>query len=93
MEATGMEATAITVLVMGDTTLATMATLAMAILAMAMDILATAMAIVAMGMVTHQDSSMGDLSLTVVSATMGRQNCRPSIWDEQVCLTMDNSEI
>ena len=61
MEATGMEATAITVLVMGDTTLATMATLAMA-----MDIQAMAMAIVAMGMVTHQDSSMGDLSLTVV---------------------------
>ena len=74
MEATGMEATAITVLVMGDTTLATMATLAMV-----MDIPATAMAIVAMGMVTHQDSSMGDLSLTVVSATMGRQHCRLSI--------------
>lgn len=76
-----MEATAITVLVMGDTTLgmATMATLAMAILAMAMDILATAMAIVAMGMVTHQDSSMGDLSPTVVMATMGRQHCRLSI--------------
>ena len=68
MEATDMEGTlgtAITVLVMGDTTLATTATLAMA-----MDILATAMAIVAMGMVTHRDSSMGDLSHIVVSATM-----------------------
>ena len=65
MEATAMEDTAITVLDMGDTTLA-MAT-------MAMDILGTAildMAIAAMGLVTPRDSSMGDLSHIVVSATM-----------------------
>ena len=36
---------------------------------MVMDILDMVMAIVAMGMVTHQDSSMGDLSHIVVLAT------------------------
>ena len=68
MEATAMEDTAITVLDMGDTTpaMATMDTPAMAI----MDIQGTVMAIAAMAMATHQDSSMGDLSLTVVLATM-----------------------
>ena len=62
-----MEAMAITVWDTVDTTLA-MAT--MATPAMVMDILDMVMAIVAMGMVTHQDSSMGDLSHIVVSATM-----------------------
>ena len=42
----------------------------MATPAMVMDILDMVMAIVAMGMVTHQDSSMGDLSHIVVLATM-----------------------
>ena len=41
----------------------------MATPAMVMDILDMVMAIVAMGMVTHQDSSMGDLSHIVVLAT------------------------
>ena len=68
MEATAITgATAITVLDMGDTTLV-MAT--MDTPAMAMDIQGTVMAIAAMAMATRQDSSMGDLSLTVVLATM-----------------------
>ena len=67
MEATAMEATAIIVLDMGDTTLA-MAT--MGTLAMDMDILDTVMAIAAMVMDTPQDSSMGDRFLIVVLATM-----------------------
>ena len=67
MEATAMEATGITVLDMGDTTLATAT---MATPAMAMDILGTVMAIAAMVMATHRDSSMGDLSRIVVLATM-----------------------
>ena len=61
-----MEAMATTVWDTVDTTLA-MAT--MATPAMVMDILDMVMAIVAMGMVTHQDSFMGDLSHIVVLAT------------------------
>ena len=69
MEATVMEATAITVLDMGDTTpaMATMDTQAMAIRAIQDTAI---MAIAAMAMATHLDSSMGDLSLIVVTATM-----------------------